>query len=584
VFAHGLASSGSAQLTASAAGYPSDTATVTLAPSGFVLYGPNGVGVQSFVVPQGTTNFELTVSPARLTSALAFAAIQPIRGGLTVMVPVDSSPTTVGTVAPSQVSFGGGTSIANLFFNAIASGAAAVTAGIPAGFMQPASNANRMNATVTPSGLVANSLSIGKDLEVPTNIRLNSPAGSSGAVVTVTSSDATKVRFSTSPTTAGTGSLTLNVEAGRNSTAIFYVQALANTGAVAYSATASGFGSANATVNLFPSGFVLQGPFGVGSNFITTTGAANSDLTVIGGRLDASLNFVEPQQIRGGLNAAVSVTSSNTAAGTITIPTVSIPAGATSGETQFDPIGQGLSTLRAVAPAGFSTPAANSSLTADVRTPALNITGGLLIGKNLQEVGSILLGQPAPPSGVVVQLTSNSGLLRLSNSPNTAGTASINVTIPGGQSSATYIIQSLGDTGTATYTATAPGYQTSTATINLSRSGIVISGLFGFGFPLIAPLNGGPQPVTVSTALLDSGNAFIATQPLAGGQTVSVSITNSNPGIGTVSSPVTITGGSDGNTGTFTPLAVGETVLGAVTPAGYTTPSNNRTVTARVTP
>jgi hypothetical protein len=47
VFAHGLASSGSAQLTASAAGYPSDTATVTLAPSGFVLYGPNGVGVQS---------------------------------------------------------------------------------------------------------------------------------------------------------------------------------------------------------------------------------------------------------------------------------------------------------------------------------------------------------------------------------------------------------------------------------------------------------------------------------------------------------------------------------------------------------
>ena len=583
IFVQGLASSGTAQVTASASGYSTGTATITLAPSGFILTGPNGPGVPSFTTPQNVTT-TLTVLPVRLDSSMNFVENQAVAGGTSVTVSISNTNPGIGTVTPASVTLNGGDATAAVTFRAQATGSTTLTAEVPAGFALPAGGANSLTANVTPTGISASDVTVGQNLQTTTILTLNGAAPSGGITVTLTSSDPAKLLFSRTATGTGTPSITLDIQEGRTTSPEFYVQGLGNSGVVTYSITATGgFGSSTGNVNLRPSGFVLNGPFGLGANFLTTTGAANTDLTLFSALLSESLGIVAEQQVRGGITVNVPVTSSNTAVGTITTSPVVFTGGSSSATTQFRPVGEGDTTITAATPAGFSTPAAAASLTASVRRPALNVDDGLVIGRNLQQIATVLLGQPAPTGGLPVTLTSNSGSLLLSTSATAAGSGSITITVPVGQSSANFYLQSLASSGTVTYSASAPGYTSRTASVGLAPSGIVIAGPFGFGFPLSTNVGAGPQPVTVFTALLDPAtNGYVASQPLAGGMTLSVSLTNSNPAVGTVTTPVTISANSDNGVAQFNPLAVGQTTIAVVQPAGYTTPSNNTVLTVRV--
>jgi len=193
-----------------------------------------------------------------------------------------------------------------------------------------------------------------------------------------------------------------------------------------------------------------------------------------------------------------------------------------------------------------------------------------------------LLGQPAPAGGLVVTLASNSGQLLLANSATSAGSGAITVTVPAGQLAGVYFLQGAGNSGAPTYTVTAPGYPTKTGTITLASSGIVIAGPFGFGSPLTTTVAQGNQPVTVSTAVLDGSNNPIQTQQLAGGKSVSVVLNNSDSSVGTVTSPVTITGGNDSVNTPFHPVHTGSTVITVTQPTGFTTPGLFILLTATV--
>jgi hypothetical protein len=581
IFVQGLSASGSAQLTASATGYSSGTSTVTLSPSGFVLTAQaNPVGVISFTVPAGVTNTPVRVHAARLDSSLNYVEDQAVRGGIGVTITISNPTSSVGSVSPTSMVIAGGDTLGNATFNALATGAMTFGATVPAGFSLPASGAS-MTANVTPSGLIPANVTVGQNLETSAQIGLNGTAPTGGLLITLTSSDSSKVLFSTAADTAGSGSLTLNVQGGRSISPEFFVQALSNTGAVTYTATSPGFGTATGTVTLRPSGFVIYGPFGLGADFFTTSGAANSDLTIYSVLLDNTLNFVASQAVRGGFSATVEVKSANAAAGTITIPFLTFTGGSTSADTQFHPVGAGTSAISAIPPSGFSTPAQSGSLTASVIMPGLVIDSGVDIGNNLQATGTLLLGQPAPSGGLAVTLTSSSGQLRLSTSPTTAGSSSITITVPAGQNSANYYLQGLGDSGSPTYTATAPGYNPRTGTVFLAPSGVVIEGPSG-SFPFSAPVGGGNRTLTVSTALLNAGLGFVSTQPLAGGLSLPVILGNTHSAFGTVTSPVTIAGGSDNATSQFTPVAAGSTTISVTQPSGYSLPSSRTTVTANV--
>src|SRR5262249_28102354 len=119
--------------------------------------------------------------------------------------------------------------------------------------------------------------------------------------------------------------------------------------------------------------------------------------------------------------------------------------------------------------------------------------------------------------------------------------------------------------------------------INFAPSGVVISGPLGFGLPLTTTLAAGQQPVTVFLAVLDpSSHATAFTQPLAGGMSLTVPLTNSNPGVGTVPATVSFTAGSDNTVVQFTPVSVGQTNVSVNVPAVYTQPADNTSLTARV--
>jgi hypothetical protein len=183
------------------------------------------------------------------------------------------------------------------------------------------------------------------------------------------------------------------------------------------------------------------------------------------------------------------------------------------------------------------------------------------------------LGSPAPAGGLQVTLGSNNaGSLAFSGTATGAGSPGLTVTVPATQLGASFYVYGLNSLGTVTITGSAPGYTSGSGTINLAPSGIVIDSESNnsFGFPFSVSLAGGTVSIPVETAVLDpSSSAFVNTQPLAGGLTVSVSLTNSNNAAGTIAAPVTITGGSGSANLQFTPVTAGSsTTITAQRPLG----------------
>jgi len=437
---------------------------------------------------------------------------------------------------------------------------------------------------VNPTSLAVQQtdLTVGQNLQTSAFVTLVGTAPGGGLTVTVTSNDPSKLLLSTDPTAAGTQSIDLLVAGGGRQTPTFYVQALANSGTATYVASANGFGSATQTVTFGPSGFVLASPFGLGANFFTTTGAANSPLTVFSALLDASNNFVAAQPVRGGTSASVPVTSANTGVGTITVSPVTVSGGSSNNVTAFHPVANGSSVLTAGVPSGFATPNNARTLTATVSTPNITITDAASVGQNLELAGQLTLGQPAPPGGLVVTLTSaDASRLVISSSATTAGSGTLNITVPEGTSTAQYFLQALGNSGTVNYTATAPGYNPKTATITLTASGLVLTSPTGRNFS--TSVGAGPSPFFLSTAQVDAAGNPIGTQPLRGGFSLSVGLTNTNPGAGTIPSPVAISGGTDTVTPNFTPVAPGNTTINVQQPANFGL-STQASVNATVTP
>jgi hypothetical protein len=575
VYAQALAGSGSVTVTASADGYTSGSGTVTLTPSGFVMTGPTGVvGVASFPSNVGNTT-TLTVMTGRLDPSFVYQETQGLRGGFSVTVPLSSSNGTVGKVSPASLSFTSADTAYTTTFTALAVGNTTLSATPPTGFSTPANGANGITANIAAGAVTAPNVTVGQSLEVAAQVTL-AGAPSTATVVTLTSSDPSRLRFGISATDAGAGTIPIpgctppspdpnnackiiKVGAGQNHTQDIYFQALDSTGSATYTADVPGFGTGTGTVTFRPSSILIAGPYGLGNSISTSTGSATVDLTIESAMLaDATPTYlVQPV---AASPVSVNVTSSTLSVGTITVSPVTIPAGSAGATSGFQPGSSGSSTLSVNVPTGFSVPAAYGSVVATVSTSGINITKGVSVGKFLQIQGYFTLGAPAPAGLVVTFQSSNPSVLLLSASPTAAGAATIGVTMTAGGFNGVYYIQALADTGTVTYTASAPGYASNTGTITLTKSGVVVGDGSG------AMLWG--SPATVSMAQLDAGNVFGQIEQLAGGLSpVSIAMATDIAGA-TITSPVTISAGADTATATLTGSGYGHVT--ATTPPGFT--------------
>jgi hypothetical protein len=471
-----------------------------------------------------------------------------------------------------------------------------ITVNEPAGFSTPVGSANQIPITVQPTTLTPTNATVGQNLETTAQVNLGARVTAT-TPITISSSDPTKLLFSTDPTAPGSQTIVMNVvctpQGCGSSTQPFYVYGLASSGTVGYTATAASIGTATGLVTMTPSGIVLENPFGqVGGDFFAVSGNTPNFLNVDTVRLDSAGNFAEQQALAGGQSVSVDVTSSNRNVGTVTTPVV-ITGGGFNNTTQFTAVGAGATMLAVNTPPGFTSPLAGASLTATVNNPNINLNSGYTIGQNLEQQGTFFLGVPAPATGASVLLTVTSGALLLSNSATTPGSAQIIVNVPAGQFVGSFYMFGTDSIGSATISASSSGYNSATGVNSLAPSGIVVSDVFVDIDPTMGSFDinttraSNNTSVAVSTAILDSSTfRFVAAQalaPTANGLPLQAGVIDGSPAVGTLASSATIAIGASTTALPFTPLTVGTTTITASRPQGFATPQSGRTVNVNVT-
>jgi hypothetical protein len=447
----------------------------------------------------------------------------------------------------------------------------------------------------TAKELAVANVMVGANLESPATVTLSEVAPPEGVLVTITSSDPKRMLLSEKPDEAGSAAIAMVAHGGLRATPEFYVQGLTDKGTVTFTATAAGFKSGAGSVTLAQSAILIGGPYGINQpSFQASLGPRPFKVRLVTVAVNAAGEYVS-QPVAGGLPVKVELTSSDSAVGSLDSPKLTIPGGVGGATTQFRPLAVGETILAAIVPAGFSTPAKNASVTADVTLPGLGITDHVAIGENLQIGAAVSLGAVAGKGGLQVTLTSEDPeKLLVSDKAEAKGAGSITITVPENGVSGKYYLQALSKSGQVKYSVSAPGYRSRTGTIILAPSGLVMVGPLTLpegqllrpaaeggarqqGF-LTSVSAGKPTRLFIHTVQLDPVShraADITIQALRGGMNLPVDLKISDPTVGTMDAKVTITGGMDHAITQFTPLHEGAVALSVVVPPGFTEASND---------
>jgi hypothetical protein len=573
-FLHALAGSGTAQFTTSAPGYATDTSTVTLTPSGFIINSPSVINTTTFAA-----NSTVQIAAARLApGTLNFQANQELRAGLAVNVSMSSSDTTVGSIVGSPVTFAGGQGTASVQFDPANQGTSTLEVATPAGFDAP-NNFRQITATVTApaiNGFSGGALRVGEDLQDTVNVSL-SVAPPSAVDITVTLASGAIARVSDTATVLGGTTVVFPGVANTTQRTLFLQGLLQGTTQVTVSAP--GYATNTQTITVDPSGFIINGPTAIN----TTTFSANTAVQITAARLlPGTLVFQENETVRAGLTVPVTISSSNAAVGIITPNPLSFGPSVGTLNTQFDPLGEGTTVIEVTTPSGFDASSNFRQITATVTAPAINgFTGNALrVGEDMQDTVNISLSV-APPAPVDITITLASAIIaRVSNSATVLGGTTIVLAGVASTTARPVFLQGLLQ-GTTQVTVSAPGYATNTQTITVDPSGFIINGPSAINTNTFATNTN----VQITAARLLPGTlAFQENETVRAGLTVPVTISSSNAAVGIITPNPLSFGPSVGTLNTqFDPLTEGTTVLEVATPSGFEASSNFRQITAIVT-
>jgi hypothetical protein len=372
----GFGDSGAVLYTASAPGFAPAAGKVTLAPSSVVLIGP--YGGPRFQTTTGASPTRLTIRTMYL-DAEKHLQEQLLAGGKSVEVKVTSSETRVGSITEAAITIPGGYSTAFTEFKPAAVGSTILAVSVPPGFAPPPEPA-AITAVVTEPGLaISDQVMLGHNLEIRGVLSLGELA-EDGLTVTLTSSDPSQLLLSASPTEVGSGTLDLQIPAG-GVNGVYYLQALAGSGTVTYTARAPGFRSRTATVTLTPSGVLItparHGPpdeaqlapgESAPQRFVTAVSLGASPLAVWTAQLDPVTKRgadVTVQPLRAGMNLNINIHNANPGVGTVESQAV-IEGGSEFAPLNFEPASVGTTVISVSTPAGFTTPSNATTVTAVV--------------------------------------------------------------------------------------------------------------------------------------------------------------------------------------------------------------------------
>ena len=569
---------GSATITVAVAGYTNATVSVTVDPSGFVIFSPGSIATTTLSA-DSTFNIDPAILNPADNSVIGYGNLNP---GSNVNLAVTSGTTATGTIVTSPITFVANDSGEAATFHPVAAGTSTLSIATPAGFTTPApSSTQQITATVTAPPILTQSSSTtsGVGLEVA-NYAALSQTPKVPTAITVTSNNPGVAVVSSNLTTVGGATVTFT-NITNTSANTFYIQGVA-LGTTTLTIAAPSYATATVNITVDPGGFVIFGP----SSISTTTFSASSSLQIN----PAILNPVDSSVIAfAAASPAVSpvnvvVTSSQTSVGTITNSPVAFQGGDTSKNAIFQPVGAGTSNLSLGTPAGFSTPTPSNTqqITATVTAPPITVQNpSLQTGVNMEMSSYVALSQTPPTPTLVTLTVDKPAVVTVSNSATIVGAASTTFPNTVNTSALSFYIQGQ-SLGTATITVSAPGYQSNTISVIVQPSGFVIyqpSVINTTTFSAATSIQINPvflAPANLSVLGYPSLNPGIGTVPLT--------FTSSATQVGTITSPITFTGGSSSQPATFQPIAAGSTTLSLATPAGYSTPTpaSTQAITANV--
>lgn len=203
------------------------------------------------------------------------------------------------------------------------------------------------------------------------------------------------------------------------------------------------------------------------------------------------------------------------------------------------------------------------------------------VGRNLQACISLKLSEMPPDEGLEITIASDDERrLLLAQSQQSASSKTITV-----KTAAPYVqtpefcLRAVADQGSATYTVKAKGFTTAKGTVNLGRSAILM--FAPFNAPVLQTTPRMPQKIRLESQLLDAAGKPVEAQPVAAD--TKIELLSSNPKTGTLSAAsATIPAGESQYSVDFVPASVGTAILSVRLPAGFSTPAESATISAKV--
>jgi len=337
-------------------------------------------------------------------------------------------------------------------------------------------SSNELNLPVVPGPLSISpgSLTATKGFTKTITVTLPYPATADGVTVDLVSS----------VPSVGTVPATLNFPAGQ--TAASFSFAAIDTGNTVITASKLGFVSAQAQVSV----------------------ALPPNLTLLPTSMNLGVGRTSTMTVNSSVpagEAGISINLTSSAAQIATVPTsVTIPAGSSSASFTVTTLSLGSASISA-----SSTEFDSGTALIKVRPLSLNLPPNSLVAPGLTRSMPLTLSDPAPASGLVVNLTSsNTGI----------ATIPAAITVPAGQSGINFTLTGVA-AGSATITATAPNYQAADLAVTVEALNI------GVGNPAVSA-------ISLPTDLKQDYAITLSRPAPVGG--IEISLATADPGIATV--------------------------------------------------
>ena len=354
VYAQALGDSGSVTVTASAPGYQTATAQVSLAPAAAVFVAAN-LGTLTTLSPPVSLQVQLVSYASGTASYYPQQTLRP--GAALLAVPVNLSDATVGTVSPAPLVFNPGDCIKSLTFQPTGAGTELMSLGVPAGLVDPLSAREQLLTVIAPRLILSGAAAIGRNLQATLSAVLSPPLAQP-ATVTLSSADPSSLELG--QTSGGFGaSVSLNFAANSTASASFRIAGLAGGGSVGFNLAPSGLAAFDNSVTLEPSGFRFA------STAVTIATGASMYVQVLSSALLAgSLLPAGDYAVRSDIGAPVlvTVTSSNASVAAVSSTPISFGGGSSQENLLITARSPGVATLTITPPPGWSTPSSGSQL------------------------------------------------------------------------------------------------------------------------------------------------------------------------------------------------------------------------------